>query len=92
MAQHPDATERPVDAALVANGVRSSVPPSSLTHAVNERERCPQTEVKGSNPFGRANDISTIGVLWSHRLQQLSAECPRNPFCSRSCRRVAHVH
>jgi hypothetical protein len=53
----------------------------------------PKAKVRGSNPLGRANDISAIAVFCPYRLQRVSTKCPRNPFYSRSCRRmVAHVH
>ena len=41
-------------------GPLSAIPSSPLTHAVNERERCPKAEVKGSNPFGRANSFNEL--------------------------------
>jgi hypothetical protein len=62
----------------------SLVPPLSLTHAVNERERCPQAEVRASNPFGRANNFKGLEQVWAGAAACMSAECPRNPFATRS--------
>jgi hypothetical protein len=72
--------------------LRSLFPPSSLTHPVNERKRCPQAEVRGSNHIACADDFKTIAVFRVRQLLRQSAELLRNTFYPRSCRRgVAHV-
>ena len=64
---------------------RSLIVSSPTNEAMSANAMCfPKAEVRGSNPFGRANDLNHLRPAELGISGALSAVCPRNLFGARS--------